>query len=267
MLEEVGLPYEPHLVNIMQNETRTPEFLSLNPNGKIPAIIDPDGPGGKPLALFESGAILIYLADKSGKLMPKDAAGRYQTMAWVFFQVGAIGPMFGQVGFFYKFAGKDYEDKRPLQRYVDESARLLKVMESGYDARVITAINESLADLTKSMRLIEPLARKISALELRVPALRERGGDLMLLTEHLLRRFCAPSSPPELSVGKSPEGRALKFVHRGSYDVMDSTYEAITNYLDSKKLEARDLFAEQYVTDPLKTPEDLLVIEVYVPVK
>jgi GST-like protein len=149
MLEEVGLPYEPHLVNIMQNETRTPEFLSLNPNGKIPAIIDPDGPGGKPLALFESGAILIYLADKSGKLMPKDPAGRYQTMAWVFFQVGAIGPMFGQVGFFYKFAGKDYEDKRPLQRYVDESARLLKVMETQLDGKTwIMGDDFTIADIS-----------------------------------------------------------------------------------------------------------------------
>jgi len=135
MLEEIGLPYEPHLVNIMQNETKTPEFLSLNPNGKIPAIIDPDGPGGKPLALFESGAILMYLADKTGKLIPADAAGRYHAMQWVFFQVGAVGPFFGQVGFFYKFAGKDIEDKRPLQRFVDESKRLLGVLEAQLDGR------------------------------------------------------------------------------------------------------------------------------------
>jgi GST-like protein len=135
MLEEVGLPYEPHLVNIMQNETKTPEFLSLNPNGKIPAIIDPDGPGGKPLALFESGAILMYLADKTGQLIPADAAGRYHAMQWVFFQVGAIGPFFGQVGFFYKFAGKEIEDKRPLQRFVDESKRLLGVLEAQLDGR------------------------------------------------------------------------------------------------------------------------------------
>jgi GST-like protein len=135
MLEETGLPYEPHLVNIMQNETKTPEFLALNPNGKIPAIIDPNGPDGKPIGLFESGAILTYLADKSGKLIPKDAAGRYHAMQWVYFQVGGVGPMFGQVGFFYKFAGKDYEDKRPLQRYVDESARLLGVLETQLDGR------------------------------------------------------------------------------------------------------------------------------------
>jgi GST-like protein len=135
MLEEIGLPYEPHLVNIMQNETKAPEFLALNPNGKIPAIIDPNGPDGKPLGLFESGAILTYLADKTGKLIPKDAAGRYHAMQWVYFQVGGVGPMFGQVGFFYKFAGKDYEDKRPLQRYVDESARLLGVLETQLDGR------------------------------------------------------------------------------------------------------------------------------------
>jgi len=135
MLEEVGLPYEAHAINIMQNETKTPEFLSLNPNGKIPAMIDPDGPDGKPIGLFESGAILMYLAEKTGKLLPKDAAGRYEALAWLFFQVGSIGPMFGQVGFFYKFAGKDYEDKRPLQRYVDESARLLQVLETQLDGK------------------------------------------------------------------------------------------------------------------------------------
>jgi GST-like protein len=135
MLEEIGLPYEAHLVDIMQNQTKTPEFLSLNPNGKIPAIIDPNGPGGRPIGLFESGAILMYLADKTGQLVPKDEAARYETLAWIFFQVGAIGPMFGQVGFFHKFAGKDYEDKRPLQRYVDEASRLLGVMEGRLEGR------------------------------------------------------------------------------------------------------------------------------------
>jgi GST-like protein len=130
MLEETGLPYEAHLVDIMKNESNTPEFLSLNPNGKIPAIIDPDGPGGAPLALFESGAILLYLADKSGKFIPADAAQRWETIQWVFFQMAAIGPMFGQVGFFNKFAGKEYADKRPLERYVAESKRLLGVLET-----------------------------------------------------------------------------------------------------------------------------------------
>ena len=135
MLEEIGLPYEAHFINIMANETWTPEFLSLNPNGKIPAIIDPDGPGGKPIGLWESGAILLYLAEKTGKLLPADAAERYQTIQWVFFQMASVGPMFGQVGYFYKFAGSQIEDKRPLERYRDESKRLLGVLEDRLDGR------------------------------------------------------------------------------------------------------------------------------------
>jgi GSH-dependent disulfide-bond oxidoreductase len=135
MLEEIGLPYEPHTINIGQNETWTPEFLSLNPNGKIPAIIDPDGPGGKPLALFESGAILLYLAEKTGKFLPSDPAQRYETIQWVFFQMAAVGPMFGQLGFFHKFAGREIEDKRPLERYQAESKRLLGVLETRLDGR------------------------------------------------------------------------------------------------------------------------------------
>jgi len=130
MLEEIGLPYEPHLVRFDANDQMSPEFLSLSPNNKIPAILDPDGPGGKPLALFESGAILLYLADKTGKLIPSDAAGRYETIQWLMFQMGGIGPMFGQLGFFHKFAGKDFEDKRPRDRYVAEAKRLLQVLES-----------------------------------------------------------------------------------------------------------------------------------------
>jgi GSH-dependent disulfide-bond oxidoreductase len=129
MLEEIGLPYEVHLVDFGKDDQKTPEFLSLNPNGKIPAILDPDGLGNKPLPLFESGAILQYLADKTGTLLPADPARRWQTLQWLHFQMGGIGPMFGQVGFFHKFAGKDYEDKRPLQRYVNEAKRLLGVME------------------------------------------------------------------------------------------------------------------------------------------
>jgi GSH-dependent disulfide-bond oxidoreductase len=130
MLEEIGLPYEPHAINIGQNETWTPEFLSLNPNGKIPAIIDPEGPGGKPFGLWESAAILVYLAEKTGKLLPQDPGQRYETLQWVFFQMAAIGPMFGQLGFFHKFAGREYEDKRPRDRYAAESKRLLGVLES-----------------------------------------------------------------------------------------------------------------------------------------
>ncbi|GGP26234.1 glutathione S-transferase N-terminal domain-containing protein [Silvimonas amylolytica] len=129
MLEETGLAYEPHLVRFDTNDQMSPEFLSLNPNNKIPAILDPHGPGDKPLPLFESGAILIYLAEKTGKLLPADPAARYQTIQWVMFQMGGIGPMFGQVGFFHKFAGKEFEDKRPRDRYISESRRLLSVLD------------------------------------------------------------------------------------------------------------------------------------------
>ena len=147
MLEEIDLPYEPHLIDIGKNETWTPEYLSLNPNGKIPAIIDPDGPGGKPLGLFESGAILLYLADKTGKLIPSDPAKRWETIQWVFFQMAAIGPMFGQVGFFNRFAGKEIEDKRPLQRYVAESKRLLGVLETRLEGRDWIMGDYSIADV------------------------------------------------------------------------------------------------------------------------
>ncbi|MFM9433120.1 GSH-dependent disulfide-bond oxidoreductase [Janthinobacterium sp. CG_23.3] len=135
MLEETGLSYEPHHVNFGTNDQTSAEFLSLNPNNKIPAIIDPDGPDGKPLPLFESGAILLYLADKTGKCIPQDAAGRYETIQWLMFQMGGIGPMFGQLGFFNKFAGKDYEDKRPRDRYVAEAQRLLGVLEQRLTGR------------------------------------------------------------------------------------------------------------------------------------
>src|SRR5688572_12832889 len=135
MLEEIGLPYEVHLVDFGKDDQKTPEFLSLNPNNKIPAILDPNGPGGKPLGLFESGAILIYLAEKTGQLMPADPAARYETIQWLMFQMGGIGPMFGQLGFFHKFAGKDYEDKRPRDRYVAESKRLLAVLDQRLESR------------------------------------------------------------------------------------------------------------------------------------
>jgi GSH-dependent disulfide-bond oxidoreductase len=135
MLEETGLPYEVHLVSFDSRDQLSPEFLSLNPNNKIPAIIDPDGPNGEPLPLWESGAILLYLAEKTGQLLPKDAARRWQAVQWLMFQMGGIGPMFGQVGFFHKFAGKDYEDKRPRDRYIDEAKRLLGVLEHQLDGR------------------------------------------------------------------------------------------------------------------------------------
>ncbi|CAB5511376.1 Disulfide-bond oxidoreductase YghU [Achromobacter anxifer] len=129
LLEETGLAYEAHRVSFDAKDQFSPEFLSLSPNNKIPAILDPNGPEGKPLGLFESGAILIYLASKAGKFLPADTAGRYETLQWVMFQMGGIGPMFGQLGFFHKFAGKDYEDKRPRDRYVEESKRLLGVLD------------------------------------------------------------------------------------------------------------------------------------------
>ena len=135
LLEELGLPYEPHLVNFGTNDQFTPEFLSLNPNNKIPAILDPHGPDGTPLALFETGAILVYLAEKTGQFIPADPAARYQTLQWLMWQMGGIGPMFGQLGFFHKFAGKDYEDKRPRDRYVAESKRLLGVLDKHLTGR------------------------------------------------------------------------------------------------------------------------------------
>lgn len=135
MLEETGLPYEVHRVAFDAKDQFTPEFLSLSPNNKIPAILDPNGPDGKPLGLFESGAILVYLASKAGQFIPADAAGRFETLQWVMFQMGGIGPMFGQLGFFHRFAGKDYEDKRPRDRYVDESKRLLTVLDQRLQGR------------------------------------------------------------------------------------------------------------------------------------
>jgi len=149
VLEELGLPYEPHLVDIGANETWTEEYLSLNPNGKIPAIIDPDGPNGEPFGLFESGAILLYLSDKTGRLVPADPAGRYETIQWVFFQMAAIGPMFGQVGYFNRFAGREIEDKRPLQRYVAEAKRLLGVLEGRLEGRDwIMGADYTIADIS-----------------------------------------------------------------------------------------------------------------------
>ncbi len=148
MLEETGLSYEPHLVSFETHDQLSPEFLSLSPNNKIPAILDPHGPGGKPLALFESGAILIYLAEKTGLFVPQDAAGRHETIQWLMFQMGGIGPMFGQLGFFNKFAGKDYEDKRPRDRYVAESKRLLGVLEQRLEGRTwIMGDDYTIADI------------------------------------------------------------------------------------------------------------------------
>jgi len=147
-LEELGLPYEAHYVSFGTNDQKSPAFVSLNPNGRIPAIIDPDGPDGKPIGLFESGAILLYLAEKTGKLIAADPARRYETIQWVMFQVGGVGPMFGQVGFFHKFAGKDFDDKRPRDRYVGEAKRLLAVLEGRLGERTwVMGDDYSIADI------------------------------------------------------------------------------------------------------------------------
>lgn len=149
MLEETGLEYEPHLIDITADETREPAFRALNPNGKIPAIYDPKGPSGAPLALFESGAILLYLADKTGRFIPTDPSERYQTIQWLMWQMGGVGPMFGQVGFFNKFAGRDYEDKRPRERYATESARLLAVLNERLAGRVwVMGDDYTIADIS-----------------------------------------------------------------------------------------------------------------------
>ncbi|XDA97138.1 glutathione S-transferase N-terminal domain-containing protein [Sulfitobacter sp. LCG007] len=147
MLEETGLPYEAHLVTLSDKDVKSPEFLALNPNNKIPAIIDPDGPDGAPLPLFESGAILIYLAEKTGKLIGTNAAEKAQIIQWVMFQMGGVGPMFGQLGFFSKFAGSEWEDKRPRDRYLDEVKRLLAVLERSMEGRDWIAGDYSIADI------------------------------------------------------------------------------------------------------------------------
>ncbi len=147
MLQETGLPYEAHLVNFATDDQMTPEFLSLSPNNKIPAIIDPDGPDGKPFPLWESGAILIYLAEKTGQLLSKDPVTRYKTLQWLMFQMGGVGPMFGQLGFFHKFAGKDIEDPRPKQRYVDEATRLLKFLDAQLAGKDWIVGDYSIADI------------------------------------------------------------------------------------------------------------------------
>ena len=147
MLEETGIAYEGHRVNFGDNDQTTPEFLALNPNNKIPAILDPNGPDGKPLALFESGAILMYLAEKSGQFLPTDPALRWQAVQWLMWQMGGVGPMLGQLGFFHKFAGREIEDKRPLERYRAETERLLKVLDGQLEGREWIVGEYSVADI------------------------------------------------------------------------------------------------------------------------
>ncbi|MEM9433227.1 MAG: glutathione S-transferase N-terminal domain-containing protein [Pseudomonadota bacterium] len=146
-LEEMGVPYEAHLVTLADADVKSPEFLSLNPNNKIPAIIDPNGPDGTPVTLFESGAILIYLAEKTGKLIGTSATQKAEVVQWLMFQMGGLGPMLGQLGFFYKFAGSQWEDKRPQQRYIDEAKRLLAVVEKSLEGKEWIAGDYSIADI------------------------------------------------------------------------------------------------------------------------
>jgi len=147
MLEEIGLPYEAHKVTLSDADVKSPEFLSLNPNNKIPAIIDPHGPDGEPIGLFESGAILIYLAEKSGKLLGDGPVERLKIIQWLMFQMGGLGPMLGQLGFFFKFAGAAIEDPRPRERYINESKRLLVVLERHLEGRKWMTDSYSIADI------------------------------------------------------------------------------------------------------------------------
>ncbi len=146
-LEELGLPYEAHRVSLSDADVKSPAFLALNPNNKIPALIDPDGPGGAPLALFESGAILIYLAEKAGRLLGATPADKFRVIQWVMFQMGGVGPMFGQVGYFVKFAGAQIEDPRPRDRYVAEARRLLAVVDDALEGKEWIADEFSIADI------------------------------------------------------------------------------------------------------------------------
>jgi GST-like protein len=198
MLEECGLPYETHRVSFDTQDQFSPEFLSLNPNNKIPAMLDPDGPGGQPLALWESGAMLVYLAEKTGKFLPADPARRYETLQWLMFQMGGVGPMFGQVGFFTIFAGKDFEDKRPRDRYTAESKRLLGVLNQRLQGRDWIMGNEyTIADIA-----ILPWVRNLVE--------RYKGGDLVGYAEftevqRVLANFVArPAVQKGLTVPAAP---------------------------------------------------------------
>ena len=198
MLEEMGLPYEAHLVSFETNDQLSPEFIATFPNNKIPAILDPNGPGGKPLALFESGAILLYLAEKSGQLIPLDAAARCETIQWLMFQMGGIGPMFGQVGFFTIFAGKDIEDKRPRDRYVLEARRLLGVLNQRLEHRAwVMGDAYTIADIA-----IFPWVRNLIE--------RYHAGDLVGMQDftHVTRALAAFVARPAVQRGLTVPQRA-----------------------------------------------------------
>ena len=144
MLEEIGMPYEVHPINIGQGDQFKPEYLAINPNNKIPSIIDPDGPGGKPFTLFESGAILMYLAEKSGRLWPADLRQRYTVIQWLMFQMGGVGPMFGQANYFYRL-----EEKVPfaIERFHKEALRLYGVLEKALGKNEFLSGEYSIADI------------------------------------------------------------------------------------------------------------------------
>lgn len=182
MLEETGLPYDPHTISIGNPEDQlTPEFLSLNPNNKIPALIDPNGPEGHPIGLFESGAILLYLGDKTGQFLPKDGDARYHTIQWLMWQMGGLGPMFGQVGFFHRYKGKEIEDPRPRTRYYNEANRLLRVLNTQLEGRYWITGEYSIADMA-----IAPWLRTI---RVNYDAEKETGMDGFANVQNYLARF------------------------------------------------------------------------------
>lgn len=147
-LEEMGLPYEAHTINIMQGDQFKPDFIKINPNSKIPAIVDPNGPGHQPISIMESGAILIYLAQKSGKFFPQDPRLNSEVLQWLFFQVGGIGPMFGQFGHFFKYAVDKCDHPYPLERYATEAKRLLTVLDKHLSSRTFLVGEEyTIADM------------------------------------------------------------------------------------------------------------------------
>lgn len=191
MLEETGVPYEAHYINFETKEQMSEEFGSLNPYNKIPAIIDPDGPGGQPLPMFESGAILIYLAEKTGQLLPAPPVERYETLQWLMFQIGGVGPVFGQVGFFHKFAGSEFEDKRPRDHYVGAARRLLKVLDDRYASRTwIMGDTYTIADIA-TLPLVRNLVDYYGA------------GDLVGISElpHVIRALGAFVARPAVARG------------------------------------------------------------------
>jgi GST-like protein len=147
VLEELELPYEFHKVDFGKQEQHDPGYLKVNPNNKIPSIIDPDGPGGGPLAVMESGAILHYLAAKTGRLLPSDPAKAQEVLQWMFFQAGSVGPMFGQYGHFVAFAPKDRDHSYAVERYTQESKRILQVMETRLEGRDWIVDEYSIADI------------------------------------------------------------------------------------------------------------------------